>query len=48
MESWKRKGCVVDDIFHVPGLEDPSDISTRGESKVEDVNFGSLWQDGPA
>ena len=47
MQSWTKMGCKVDDIFHVPGTENPSDISTRGEAQVEDVQFGSVWQDGP-
>ena len=32
-EAWRKKDCIVDNIFHIPGPENPSDFYIRGEGE---------------
>ena len=47
MESWKRKGIKVNDLYHWPGVTNVADLATKGRAKNLDVAEGSVWQDGP-
>ena len=39
---------TVDEIMHVPGVQNPADIPTRSRTTPEEVRNGSIWQSGPA
>ena len=43
-----RRLIGASSFYLVPGSENPADLVTRGECNVDDVQSGSLWQDGPA
>jgi hypothetical protein len=43
MKSWPKKGCVFDDIYDVPGPENPSDISIRSEAKVYERTISMIY-----
>ena len=47
MESWKRKGIIVNDLYHWPGVSNVADLPTKGRAEGNDVVEGSEWQDGP-
>ena len=40
--------CVIEQVHHVAGNLNPADIATRGDTKLEDIGLGSLWQTGPS
>ena len=42
-----RKYCPVEDISYVESSLNPSDISTRATSKLEDIGPNSFHQRGP-
>ena len=42
-----REVCAIEDVHHVSGKLNPADIATRGNSSLEDIGPGSLWQTGP-
>ena len=39
--------CPMEQVHHVGGTLNPADIATRGNTKLEDIGLGSLWQTGP-
>ena len=43
-----KKFCPVEDIHHVAGEVNPSDLGTRGLASVDDIGPGSFWQKGPS
>ena len=43
-----RQICPMEDVHHVPGRLNTADIATRGNSSLEDLGPGSLWQTGPS
>ena len=43
-----KKFCPVEDIHHVAGDLNPSDMGTRGLATVDDIGPGSFWQKGPS
>ena len=47
MESWKRKGFKVNNLYHWPGESNIADLGTKGRAEGRDVIQGSDWQDGP-
>merc|ERR1711888_553346 len=47
METWRRKGMKVNDLFHWPGESNIADLGTKGRAEGRDVSQGSEWQDGP-
>ena len=47
MESWKRKGIKVNDLYHWPGESNIADLGTKGRAEGRDIIQGSEWQDGP-
>merc|ERR1712082_385086 len=47
MESWKRNGIKVNDLYRWPGVTNVADLATKGRAKNLDVAEGSVWQDGP-
>ena len=42
-----REICPMEDVHHVAGKLNPSDIATRGNTKIDDIGIDSLWQCGP-
>ena len=47
MESWKRKGIKVNNLYHWPGERNVADLGTKGRAEGRDIIQGSEWQDGP-
>ena len=47
MESWRRKGITVHNLYHWPGETNIADLATKGRAEGHDVIKGSDWQDGP-
>ena len=45
--EFTRKYCPVEDIYYVESSLNPSDISTRATSKLEDIGPNSFHQRGP-
>ena len=45
--EFTRKYCPVEDIYYVESSLNPSDISTRATSKLEDTGPNSFHQRGP-
>ena len=42
------ENIVVNSVQHVPGPLNPADIPTRNTTRPDEVQEGSLWQNGPA
>ena len=42
-----KKYCPVEDIQHIVGSLNPSDLGTRGRAKPSDLGNDSFWQQGP-
>ena len=47
MESWKRQGIKVNNLYHWPGETNVADLGTKGRAEGRDLIQGSDWQDGP-
>ena len=40
--------CPIEQVHHVSGSLNPADIATRGDTKLNEIGPGSLWQCGPS
>ena len=47
MESWRRKGIKVNDLYHWPGVSNVADLATKRRAVHRDVVEGSVLQEGP-
>merc|ERR1711867_341414 len=47
MESRRRRGIKVNDLYHWLGVSNVTDLATKGRAGYCDVVEGSVWQEGP-
>ena len=40
----KGDSVLVDPVYQTPGLENNTDLATRGKASIKDVDMGSTWQ----
>ena len=47
MDRWRESGTQVDELHHLPGLENPADIVTKGRGTLQDLSPDGVWQNRP-
>ena len=35
-------------VYHIPGVTNPADLGTRGQTGIDKLDRGSIWQTGPS